>query len=115
MEDIFKNKAAEIRVQPSDSTWGKLDSHLQYRQVLRERNRYRASLSIAACVALISLVFNALYLTNFTKSNEINSHYSAHSSLTSIESGEPYHMTSKNLKSIEGEDEPLRKILVKQN
>ena len=115
MEDIFKRKAAEIRVEPSSSTWGKLDLHLQYRQVVRERNRYRASLSIAASIAIISLVFNAFYLSTFTKSNDLNSHYSANSSLTNIESGEPYHMTTKNLKLVEGEEEPLRRIQVKQN
>lgn len=115
MDSLFKKKADEIKIQPSDGTWAKINTHLQYSRVVKERNLYRKSLSIVASVAILSVVLNAMYISDLININSLNDTYIASSSLARTESGEPFHMSAENLDVKEDSESPVKRIQVKKH
>lgn len=114
MNHSFKRKADNLKIEPSQDTWTKINSRLQYIQMEKERNRYRRSLSIVASVAILSILFNTLYISEFFNI-DINETYMASSSLKGIESGEPFHMATDSLNIKDNEISPVRRIEVKKH
>ncbi len=90
MEESFRKIAEKISINPSKSIWEKVEYRLEIDRLNEKQKNYKRTLNWVAAAAIISVLFNGVFLSGIIQPLENNYSYMAHSSLPDSKLERPF-------------------------
>lgn len=112
MEQSFKKIAENLSITPSKSTWEKIENRLEIDRLNEKQKKYKRALNWVAAAAVISVLFNGIFLSGIIQPIDEGYNYMAHSSLPDSKEEQPF-IISEPL-TIDSDDNVDRRIVIRK-
>lgn len=112
MEQQFRKIAENLSVNPSEGVWEKIQYRIEIDRLEAKQKRYKFALNWVAAAAVVSILFNAVFLSGIVHPVTDKYNYMAHSSLSVTKGEQPFHITTPV--TIESNNNEEKRIIIRK-